>query len=61
MTRGTAKKGKNPVAEKFELFDLANDANETTDLAAKQPEKLAAMKAKLAEISKSDRDAVAND
>jgi arylsulfatase A-like enzyme len=44
-----------------ELFDLAKDPYEKTDLAAKMPDKVAAMKAKLAAIAKADGDARAND
>jgi arylsulfatase A-like enzyme len=46
---------------KAELFNLANDPNETTDLARRMPEKVAALQDKLAQIAKADRDAVAND
>ncbi|HEX5103601.1 MAG TPA: sulfatase, partial [Pirellulaceae bacterium] len=48
-------------AQKVELFDLASDPNETTDLAAKMPDKVAQLKAKLAELAARDRDAVAKD
>ncbi len=61
VTGGGAKKGKKAAADKSELFDLAKDPNETTDLAEKMPEKVAAMRAKLVEISQADRDAVAKD
>jgi arylsulfatase A-like enzyme len=47
--------------KKTELFDLATDPNETTDLTAKEPQKLAALRMRLAELSESDKDAVAND
>ena len=53
--------GANKAAEKAELFDLAADPNETSDLAAKMPEKVAALRTKLAELSKADRDALADD
>jgi arylsulfatase A-like enzyme len=46
---------------KTELYDLSKDPSETTDLAGSQPAKLAEMLAKLAEVAKRDRDAVAND
>ncbi|MBM3860042.1 MAG: sulfatase [Verrucomicrobia bacterium] len=42
-----------------ELFDLARDPNETTDLSAKEPGKVAALRAKLAELSRADKDALA--
>jgi arylsulfatase A-like enzyme len=49
------------AAAKAELFNLAADPNETTDLAASQPEKVAELRQKLEEFSMRDRDAVAND
>lgn len=52
----TGRAGKGPA--KTELFDLALDPNETTDLAGRRPEQLAALKQKLAEIAQSDRDAM---
>jgi arylsulfatase A-like enzyme len=52
-----AKKG----AEKVELFDIGGDPNEKTDLAAKRPEIVSWLHAKLDEISSADRDAEAND
>jgi len=45
--------------DKAELFDLASDPNETTDLAAKQPDIVAALRARLAELSRADKDALA--
>jgi arylsulfatase A-like enzyme len=48
-------------AEKTELFNIATDPNESTDLAAKEPQRVEAMRARLAELSKADRDAVADD
>ena len=53
---GAGKKG-----GKTELFDLATDPYEKTDLAAKMPEKVAEMQRKLAQVAKADRDAVAKD
>lgn len=50
-----------PGDEKAELFDLAKDPNETRDLAPDMPDKVLAMKSRLAEVSRQDRDAVAND
>lgn len=61
VQEGAAKKRGKPETEKAELFDLAKDPNETTDLAAQMPEKTAELRAKLAELSKADRDAVAKD
>ncbi len=40
--------------DRAELFDLASDPYETTDLAASEPERLAKMKAKLREIQEED-------
>ncbi|MCX7887521.1 MAG: sulfatase-like hydrolase/transferase [Verrucomicrobiae bacterium] len=45
--------------DKAELFDLARDPNETTDLAANEPAKVAALRVKLAELSRADNDALA--
>lgn len=47
--------------ETVELFDLAKDPNELTDLAVKMPGKLAALRIRLEELSKADRDALADD
>jgi len=58
---GAAKKGAKAEPEKVELFDLAKDPNETTDLGPTIPEKVAALRAKLAEVSKADHKSVAND
>lgn len=44
--------------DKAELFNLARDPNETTDLAAKEPDKVAALRAKLAELSRADKDSL---
>jgi arylsulfatase A-like enzyme len=41
-----------------QLFDLAQDAREKTDLAAKMPERVDALKRTLATIAKADRDAM---
>jgi len=48
-------------AEKAELFDLAADPNETTDRAMKMPGKVAALRTRLEQPSKADRDALAED
>jgi arylsulfatase A-like enzyme len=48
-------------AEKSELYDLASDPNETQDLAAQLPAKVAELQAALAVYSQADKDAVAND
>jgi arylsulfatase A-like enzyme len=44
-------------SQRVELFNLARDPNETTDLAGQLPDKVAEMQVKLAEISRADRDA----
>jgi arylsulfatase A-like enzyme len=46
---------------KAELFNLAKDPNEATDLARRMPEKVAELQGKLAAIAQADRDAVARD
>ncbi len=56
----TKKKGGTEPGE-IELYDLANDPNETKNLAASMPDRVAELRAKLTEASKADRDAVAND
>ena len=48
-------------AEKAELFDLAADPNETTDRATKMPGKVAALRTRLEQLAKADRDALAED
>jgi arylsulfatase A-like enzyme len=58
VTGVDSKKGK---AGQAELFNLATDLGETKNLAQEMPEKVAEMKQRLAEISRRDRDAVAND
>ncbi|MBL9133374.1 MAG: arylsulfatase, partial [Verrucomicrobiaceae bacterium] len=49
------KKGKKKAAKadgpQIELFNLANDPNEKTNLAASNPEKVAELRAKLAELA----------
>ncbi len=42
---------------RVELYNLASDPNEATDLAAQYPEKVQALKAVMAEVSKADNDA----
>ncbi|MEW6305485.1 MAG: sulfatase-like hydrolase/transferase [Verrucomicrobiota bacterium] len=62
VTDGNAgKKDGKGAAERIELFNLAKDPNETTDLAAKMPEKIAELRALLTEASLADKDAVAKD
>lgn len=53
--------GKGKEATKTELFDLAKDPQETRDLAATQPEKVAALQARLQEAAARDKDAVPED
>lgn len=59
--KGAAKKAGAPAAETTELYDLATDPNEATDLAAKMPEKVAALRARMDELAKADRDSVVKD
>lgn len=47
--------------EEVELYDIAADPNETQDLAAERPAKVAELQAALAVFAKADKDAVAND
>ncbi len=47
--------------ETAELYDIAKDPNETTDLAKPMPAKLAELRAALSTFAKADKDAVAND
>ncbi|MEQ1859242.1 MAG: sulfatase-like hydrolase/transferase [Chthoniobacteraceae bacterium] len=47
--------------KRTELFNLATDPNEKTDLAKSRPEKVDALRQRLAELSRADRDAVAKD
>ncbi len=59
--KGGAKPGDEPPAESAELYNLATDANETADLAAKMPENVAALRAQMNQLSKGDRDALPTD
>jgi arylsulfatase A-like enzyme len=55
VVHGSAEKAK------YELYDIIADPNETKDLAAMKPDQLAAMKERLTDMAKADRDAVAKD
>ena len=55
VVHGTAGK------EKFELYDILADPNETKDVAAQQRDALATMKERLRVMARADRDAVAKD
>jgi arylsulfatase A-like enzyme len=59
--KGSTKKEEVPANESVELFDLANDPNEMTDLAAKMPEKVSALRARMDELAGRDRDALPQD
>lgn len=45
-------------SEATELYDLATDPNETTNLATKMPDKVASLRGRMDELSKADRDSV---
>lgn len=59
--KGASKKVEAPAAETPELYDLARDPNEATDLAAKMPEKVAELRTRMDELAKADRDSVVKD
>ncbi len=46
-----------PGEETFELFDLARDPGEQADLAAQEPGRVSALKARLGEMARADHDA----
>lgn len=48
--------GKDKAEGQVELFDLAHDPEEKRNLAAQQPDQVAALKARLVELSRADRD-----
>jgi len=50
--KARAKKRGQPTTERIELYNLATDISETTNLADKEPERVATMKARLAEFLK---------
>lgn len=50
--KARAKKQNKPASEPVELYNLAIDIGETNNLAAKEPERVAAMQARLAELLK---------
>lgn len=56
--KGGSKKDETPADEISELYDLATDPNEITDLASKLPEKVAALHARMNELAGADRDAL---
>lgn len=61
LTRKGGKKTGAASLETAELYHLAEDPHETTDLAEKEPERLAGLRARLEEVVKADRDAVVLD
>jgi arylsulfatase A-like enzyme len=61
VTQAGGNKKNKTGARQVELFNLATDPAESKNLAEQQPEKLAEMQKRLADISARDRDAVAND
>jgi arylsulfatase A-like enzyme len=54
------REGSQIALERKELFNLADDPNETTNLAAEMPGKVASLRAVLEKVARSDRDAVAD-
>ncbi len=61
VPKAGAKKGATQDSGEVELFDLAEDPYETRNLAASMPERVAALRARLAEVSKNDGNAFADD
>ncbi|MCA1963435.1 MAG: sulfatase-like hydrolase/transferase [Prosthecobacter sp.] len=61
LTRKGAGKADTTSTEKVELFHLTEDPNETTDLAARLPEKVTALRARLEQMAAADRDSVVRD
>lgn len=59
--KSAANKGNAAVSEISELFDLAKDPNETTDLAAQKPELVLQLRAVMDRHARADRDAVVKD
>ncbi len=59
--KGPVKKDVASTSETSELFDLAADPNETTDLAAKMPGKVAALRTLFDKLAQADRDALPTD
>jgi arylsulfatase A-like enzyme len=61
VPRSNNKKDNGTTAEAIELYDLAKDPYETKNVAASMPSKVVELQAKLADASKADRDAMANE
>jgi arylsulfatase A-like enzyme len=61
VTHSAANKKNKAAGGSVELYNLAADLGETTNVAQQEPEKLAEMQRLLAKIADRDRDAVAND
>ncbi|MSU25459.1 MAG: sulfatase [Opitutus sp.] len=61
VPNGGAKQNAGTALGEIELYDLAHDPDESKNLAASLPDRVAALRAKLAEASKADRDAMAID
>jgi hypothetical protein len=61
LTRKAAGGADTAPTEKVELFRLTEDPNETTDLAARLPDKVTALRARLEQMAAADRDSVVRD
>ena len=59
--KGVSKKANTPSPEMIELFNIAIDPDETTNLSTQEPAKVVELRARMAELAKADRDAVADD
>lgn len=58
---GANKKADIPFPESIELFNIAIDPNESTNLSTQEPAKVAELRARMAVLAKADRDALADD
>jgi arylsulfatase A-like enzyme len=62
VTEGAGnKKAEKAGDDRIELFNIGADPNETSDVAERNPQKVVELRALLAEITRADKDSVAND